>query len=233
MIDDRLGIRTYAEMANPLDHLKRVFLQHKDHTFSYINLLAAVNYIKNGKVKVERNGDLLWALNAEAAYFYATGFVSITFGRSGAVGMGGLVEGNTLYVFGDPGSSNKARATLVHEAVHINSDIAAKKRYVWSNEEMAFFVEGFIFARLDPKQAKKEAKKNNHYLIGCLASDFLDTNSEPAVVISSTQFNKPISFDYTKEGGIKGKANPYKGLETMVAKHYKDKKGMYAKFDGI
>lgn len=224
----RAAARTMVEMYQGGQHLKHITLSHKDHTFNFAHLITVVEMIKAEQVEVEIMRELTSDLGADALYVFpnkGTMYISET-------GITALIEGNKLYLPSLPSSSSYTQAALVHEAVHIHCDLVGKNANAWTNEEMAYFVDGFIYARLAPLQAKRAARIDNHYLIGCLASEFLDANSD-TWVISSAQFNSTITFDYSADGGVKGKTNPYMALHNMVAKSYAQKKHKDYAFDGI
>jgi hypothetical protein len=141
--------------------------------------------------------------------------------------------GNTLYLPKSPGSGSDWIPRLVHEAVHISSDIRGIPERIWHNEQLAYFVDAFITARLYRSGTKSLVGPNNYLLIGCFASDVFDR--DPSIgAIRSEEFNKPIGFDYTSDGGLKGKANAYALLNRLVRRSYPNgRKRAVAPFDGI
>lgn len=198
-------------MFNAADGLVSV-LRHKHKSFSHTELVTIAGLMREGYINVKIDEELTYESGIHALYLTENEVV---------VGEKKCFElpGNTLYLPILPPSDNFTRATLAHEAVHISADMLGQKELIWDHEELAFFVGGFIYARLDELTAKKYARLDNHYLISCLASDYYDRNPNGGVISSET-FNKPIKFDYTKEGGVKGRANPYIALVNMVKTLY-------------
>lgn len=227
---DKLASRTGQEMFNAAEGLVTI-LRHKRQSFSHANLVTIAGLMRGGHIDVKIDEDLTYKSGAHAVYL-PTDDVLVNNVEKKCFD----IAGDILFLPIMPGDSNFTRAVLAHEAVHISADLLGKDEFRWDNEELAFFVEAFIYARLDELTAKRYARFDNHYLIGCLASDYYSRNPKDGI-ISSRKFNKPIKFDYTKEGGVKGMANPYSALENMVRTLYpqgkKDGKKTKINFNGL
>lgn len=221
--------------------LSTTVLSHKRQTFCFLHLGTVKMLIEKEIVPVVINKPFLKLIAAEAAYVWhdagAFSFATQNWFGLFSIPMPKVNPGNTLYLRAFPSSLNvHTVAVLAHEAVHIHSDLVKHKKKALTDEEMGWFVYSFLLARLAPAIAKKFARDDNELLLGCIASDFLDANSGTAV-ISSKQFDKRVSFDFTKEGGVKGTANPYQAFTKSATikaykKDFKDAQLFDPDFDG-
>lgn len=193
-------------------------IAHKRQVFSHSLLLYIAGEIREGHIDVKIDERVTYEAGVHALYLTEKAALEDLVTKE----VIDWLPGNTLYLPILPGSGNFTRATLAHEAVHISADLHGESEILWDHEEFAFFVGAFIYARLDEPTARRYAREDNDYLIGCLASDFFNKRRPKVRAISSEQLNKPMSFDYTKEGGIKGRANPYTALVNMVRSLYPD-----------
>jgi hypothetical protein len=223
----RLLGKTASVMSKGAELLQTT-LVHKSEPFNHSHLVTVAYLIRDGHIAVKVDPGLFSAKRAEALYLpYEVNRADIVPGESEE-----WLPGNTLYLPASPGEENHWIPRLVHEAVHISSDIRGIPERIWHNEQLAYFVDAFITARLDRQGTKRLVGPNNYLLIGCLASDVFDR--DPSIgAIRSEEFNKPIRFDYTSDGGVKGKANAYAVLNNLVRRAYPHgKRRAVTPFDG-
>lgn len=227
----KLAKRTASLLYQAADALVTT-LEHNAQTFDHSRLVMAATLIEKGYVHVQIHK--LVTSDAGNSAMYLTEDEPLVDQVTGEVV--GWIPGNVLYLSAWPSSTNETRALLAHEAVHLMYDILGVKQLLWDNEALAFYVQSFILARLNESAAKRFAGPDNLALIGCLASDFYNSNPRLGAV-SSSQFNKKVYFDYTAEGGKKGAANPYTAFTNIVMRIYpkgiKNGKKTKLEFNGI
>ncbi|MEZ5427638.1 MAG: hypothetical protein R2747_15325 [Pyrinomonadaceae bacterium] len=179
-------------------------LKHGSHFFNGTFFEKVASLIKTKLIDVQ----ILPELKSKNAALY----VYPNYGVDG-------LEGNTIYFPTIP--SMVSRSAIAHEAVHAYFDYLGKAMSNRENEEMAYFVQGFILAKdMGFRSAMKEIEelKAKVLLIGCLASE-----SEKKV-ISSEEFNKKHVLDSGE------KVNPFKELIAFVSRTSKDYENRY---DGV
>ncbi len=224
----RLAGRTAHLMYVAAEQMQTT-LMHKGVSFSHADLVTVASLIGGGHVGVTEDREVTSALHADAVYLSRE--VELINLDTGEVERS--LPGNTLYLPEWPDWQKHWLSTLSHEAVHISSDIRGIPETIWSNEQLAYFVDAFVAARVDESTARRKVARYPYLLIGCLASELFEI--DPYVgLIKSESFNKRIDFDFTSDGGRKGRENPYAALNRMVRRAYPHgRKKAESKFDGI